>query len=478
MTIKELETASGMTRANIRYYESEGLITPQRQDNGYRDYSEKDLETLQKIRLLRSLQVSLEEIHQLQNREKNLRQILDAHRATLGTEQKSIGRSAQVCEEICRAWESYETLNAQRYLDALAQPSEGEQVNAIRTVPEGELWSRFFARGLDMMLYTTICNVFLILVGNIDVSNAGNGLKLAVTFGAMALMILIEPWLLSAFGTTPGKWILGLKVHDGQGNRLSYDAALRRTGGVLLHGCGLEIPIYSQYRSWKSYRAIKEGEYLDWEEESIQEKRDRRGLGVLLYAGALGLMMAVLMAASYEAQMPKFRGDITAAQFCQNYRRLASYYDLDYDSVVLDDTGKWQKMLMGNDFVVGLFGEMDPPDFEITETDGKVSEISFRLNVDGMQNYPWSCLNQMELTTLAFAGGQKGFGSFSTARKELLEYISEHPYSTFERSVNGISVMCEVVYHGYADTGAGDYMRLIPEEEDCQYELYFRIYKE
>ena len=38
MTIKELETRTGMERANIRFYEKEGLLSPKRLDNGYRDY--------------------------------------------------------------------------------------------------------------------------------------------------------------------------------------------------------------------------------------------------------------------------------------------------------------------------------------------------------------------------------------------------------------------------------------------------------
>ena len=33
MTIKEVEERSNMTRANIRFYEKEGLITPQRDPN-------------------------------------------------------------------------------------------------------------------------------------------------------------------------------------------------------------------------------------------------------------------------------------------------------------------------------------------------------------------------------------------------------------------------------------------------------------
>ena len=53
MTIKELETLVGMTRANIRFYEQSGLISPARQPNGYRDYSGEDADTLSKIKLFR-----------------------------------------------------------------------------------------------------------------------------------------------------------------------------------------------------------------------------------------------------------------------------------------------------------------------------------------------------------------------------------------------------------------------------------------
>ena len=39
MTIGELERELGMTRANIRFYEQEGLLSPHRGENGYRDYA-------------------------------------------------------------------------------------------------------------------------------------------------------------------------------------------------------------------------------------------------------------------------------------------------------------------------------------------------------------------------------------------------------------------------------------------------------
>ena len=44
MNIGQLETALGMTRANIRFYEKEGLLSPARSENGYRDYTGSDLD--------------------------------------------------------------------------------------------------------------------------------------------------------------------------------------------------------------------------------------------------------------------------------------------------------------------------------------------------------------------------------------------------------------------------------------------------
>lgn len=65
MTIKELETLLGMTRANIRFYEQEGFLCPQRRENNYRIYSQEDVDTLRKIKLLRQLGLPLDTIRQV-----------------------------------------------------------------------------------------------------------------------------------------------------------------------------------------------------------------------------------------------------------------------------------------------------------------------------------------------------------------------------------------------------------------------------
>ena len=66
MKINEVEQLVGVTKRNIRFYEKGGASPPGRTDNGYRDYGEADVEALRKIKLLRKLDVPLEEIRRMQ----------------------------------------------------------------------------------------------------------------------------------------------------------------------------------------------------------------------------------------------------------------------------------------------------------------------------------------------------------------------------------------------------------------------------
>ena len=53
MRINEVEKAVGIAKKNIRFYEEQGLLSPRReQGNGYRDYSEEDVRTLQTLSLI------------------------------------------------------------------------------------------------------------------------------------------------------------------------------------------------------------------------------------------------------------------------------------------------------------------------------------------------------------------------------------------------------------------------------------------
>lgn len=60
MQISELARRAGVTTKAVRYYESLGLITPERLANGYRDYGEHDVRLTQEIRALGGLGIPVE----------------------------------------------------------------------------------------------------------------------------------------------------------------------------------------------------------------------------------------------------------------------------------------------------------------------------------------------------------------------------------------------------------------------------------
>ena len=74
MTIKDVEERTGLSRSNIRFYEKEKLIEPSRNEsNGYRDYSENDVENIKKIAYLRTLGISIEDIRSIISRSEERR---------------------------------------------------------------------------------------------------------------------------------------------------------------------------------------------------------------------------------------------------------------------------------------------------------------------------------------------------------------------------------------------------------------------
>lgn len=89
MLRNEIQEKTGLTRKAIEYYEDKGLIKPLKSENGYRDYSDKDLEILNKISLFRKIGLSISEIEEcLSSNGSSLSSILRRKEHQLEVEQK------------------------------------------------------------------------------------------------------------------------------------------------------------------------------------------------------------------------------------------------------------------------------------------------------------------------------------------------------------------------------------------------------
>lgn len=121
MTIKEVEEQTGLARSNVRFYEKEKLIVPSRnEENGYRDYSEKDVGDIKKIAYLRTLGISIEDIRNVMSKKVALQEVIEKQRKVLEDQMADLKRAKAMCEKmLVEERVSYEELQVEKYVTGL-----------------------------------------------------------------------------------------------------------------------------------------------------------------------------------------------------------------------------------------------------------------------------------------------------------------------------------------------------------------------
>ena len=118
MTIKDVEERTGLSRSNIRFYEKEKLIEPSRNEsNGYRDYSENDVENIKKIAYLRTLGISIEDIRSIISEKVTLQEMLEKQKEVLKNQITDLNKAKLMCEKMLdEECISYEKLQVEQYV--------------------------------------------------------------------------------------------------------------------------------------------------------------------------------------------------------------------------------------------------------------------------------------------------------------------------------------------------------------------------
>lgn len=331
MTVKELEQALGMSRANIRFYEKEGLLTPTRGENGYRDYTEDDVQTLRKIMLLRRLRLSVPDIRAIESGEKALPEAAAGQLDVLQGDIRESEQAYAMCRAICEDRAEWNGLDVDRYQSIVLPADDPREKDRIP--PAGCPWRRFFARNVDAGLYGLLWSMLSQWVFRINPDNfiqfmAGLAWTVACGYVGWLLTFVFEPVLLHYWGTTPGKWIFGLSVRDEDGSKLSIRTAYARLWGVFGYGNCYALPFFDWYYNYKCYRACKEEE-LPWDLENgcsiVVREREVRWYRVALYLLVLVLRAAAGYGIDLHAKLPPNRGELTLEQFVENCNDYLKY---------------------------------------------------------------------------------------------------------------------------------------------------------
>ncbi len=102
--INEVEKLTQIPKKSIRYYEAEGLLSPQRESgNGYRNYSQAEVDALLRIRLLRRLGLPVEEIRRVFSGSLTLCEALQRQKIALDHARNDCEKKQLLCERMIDA---------------------------------------------------------------------------------------------------------------------------------------------------------------------------------------------------------------------------------------------------------------------------------------------------------------------------------------------------------------------------------------
>ena len=487
MTIKEAESRAGLARANIRYYEEQGFFSPARGENGYRDYSEEDARTLEKIKLLRQLQLDIDTIRKVQQGTLTLEQAVFVQTTRLEGDKALIERAAEVCRGIEASGVEYAALEPRPWLAQLQAPPQPSLPSAPPAAPEEEAldewdfvpkacyhpWQRLFARALDMALYRVIFGWLLaVLFWNMNLLLTTGVLSWLLDLALLGFTLAVEPLWLHYLGWTPGKLLFGLKVRNKDGEKLTIAQGFERSWDVFRDGYGWNIPFWDLWKMWQCRKLGLEGQDCWWDTDycfhyTKEERRFNTGVVYILLALACS---GLLWLAIELTDLPRNRGDLTVAEFCQNYNQYRDRFEFD-NVPKLDREGQWDEREQNNN-VVSHSGSVSYsssdgtsrvienvvegttvwPPLEFTMEDGRVTAVTLRM--ESQDSIIGGSVIREYLALAAMSGAADGQDMFHFEPLDgLFEMSGLDYFEDLELDYWGLHISQRVEYEGYNSVG-------------------------
>jgi len=165
--------------------------------------------------------------------------------------------------------------------------------------PQVRPWLRFWARTTDNLLFAYLVGFLLGIGSEAGISIFDSFFELPnLLIGLLILIpyVFVEPAMLSAWGTTPTRAMLRIRLRKATGDKmLSYSEALSRSFKVWVRGLALGIPLVSLVTMLTAYHRLNGSGITSWDKEgdltvSHQELSVLRGiLAFLIVVGLLAL---------------------------------------------------------------------------------------------------------------------------------------------------------------------------------------------
>ena len=165
-------------------------------------------------------------------------------------------------------------------------------------------WRRLFARTVDICTAGFLLFLILIFAFSATMPEQAAGFAKAIENPIVASVVLYLIWLpaeavlLSLFGTTPAKWLFGIKVAHPGGDLLSFSESLNRSFLVFVQGVGFGIPFVALFTQLFAYRRLTKTGTTLWDTSTSAEVLHRKwGVFRALMCTAAVFAVLILMSA-------------------------------------------------------------------------------------------------------------------------------------------------------------------------------------
>lgn len=131
-------------------------------------------------------------------------------------------------------------------------------------------WVRYWARFIDYSIFGSVIGFLFRLTAPNYLENTGYILLgfVLTLFMYTFIYVFIEALLLSEVGNTLGKWILKVRVNASNGQKITFNSALKRSFNVWLRGNAAGIPIVCAFASMYSCFELKKNGVTKWDKDS------------------------------------------------------------------------------------------------------------------------------------------------------------------------------------------------------------------
>ena len=182
------------------------------------------------------------------------------------------------------------------------------------------------------------------------------------------------------------------------------------------------------------------------EEDTVLVLRDTKAWRTVVF---VVLYLAIYLASfgvGQLAQLPANQGDLTVAEFCENFNRQAEV--MGYTRARLEPDGTWKPVERYGTIILEDEIAPDLPELHFIQEDGVLTGLSYTVAGEGQKDYFSWGQKETALALWAFVGAQKDCGILHRDLNARYDDLLRNPIHSIDDTLYGVRVKCVAEWVG------------------------------